>query len=40
MTSSPEITTKTNEVEKKKTAYDTLRAEYDDIETQVEEELK
>ncbi len=40
MMSSPEINTKRDDVEKKKVAYDTKKAIYDNVETEVENELK
>lgn len=39
-TRTPEIKAKEAEIEKKKTAYDALKAEYDDMENSVREELK
>lgn len=39
-TRTPEIKAKEIEIEKKKTAYDALKAEYDDMENSVREELK
>jgi hypothetical protein len=40
MMSSPEINAKRTEIQKKKDTYDRLKAEYDDVERSVEEELK
>ena len=40
ITSTPDITQKQNEVQSKKDQYDTLKAEYDNIDTTTKEELK